>query len=118
VNNFACEYLIFKDDSFVVLGSLQALEVTDGVCGRNSDAVLRIRDVYPGSCFLPIPDHGSRIPDPKTAMKDRGEKKISCHTLFVATNFTKLYIIFFNAEEKNLGQFSKNYRTSYPQNCH
>jgi hypothetical protein len=28
--------------------------------------VLRIRDVYPGSWFLPIPDPGSRIPDPKT----------------------------------------------------
>jgi hypothetical protein len=30
-----------------------------------SGAVLRIRDVYPGS----------RIPDPKTATKERGEKK-------------------------------------------
>jgi hypothetical protein len=28
----------------------------------------------PGSRFLPIPDPGSRIPDPKTAMKDSGEK--------------------------------------------
>jgi hypothetical protein len=32
-----------------------------------NNPVLRIRDVYPGSCFLPIPDPGSRIPDPKTA---------------------------------------------------
>jgi hypothetical protein len=29
----------------------------------------------PGSWFLPIPDPGSRIPDPKTATKERGEKK-------------------------------------------
>jgi hypothetical protein len=40
--------------------------------------------------FLPIPDPGSRIPDPKTATKERG-KKISCHRyLSVAINFTKL----------------------------
>jgi hypothetical protein len=30
----------------------------------------------PGSLFLPIQDLGSRIPDPKTATKERGEKKI------------------------------------------
>jgi hypothetical protein len=37
-----------------------------------------------------------RIPDLKTAKKERGEKKF--------------------AEEKNLGQFSKNYRTFYSKN--
>ncbi len=35
----------------------------------------RFRDVYTGSWFLPIPDPGSRIPDPKKATKDRGEKE-------------------------------------------
>jgi hypothetical protein len=55
--------------------------------------VWRIRDVYPGSCFLPIPDPGSRIPDPKTATKERGEKKIFVIPFYVATNFTKLNII-------------------------
>ncbi len=45
--------------------------------------VLRIRDVYPGS----------RIPDPKTATKERGEKKCVVITFYVATNFTKLQII-------------------------
>ncbi len=61
-------------------------------------AVLRIRDVYPGSWILPIPD-------PKTAKKDRGEKnQISCHTFFVAINFTKLYIIrFLKCWKKILG---------------
>jgi hypothetical protein len=49
--------------------------------------VLRIRDVYPGSR---IPDPGSRIPDPKTATKERGEKKIFVIPFYVATNFTKL----------------------------
>jgi hypothetical protein len=40
----------------------------------------------PGSWFLPIPDSGSRIPDPKTATKERGEKKL----VVIAINFTKL----------------------------
>jgi len=67
-------------------------------------AVLRIRDVYPGSRipdpdFYPsripdpgsrIPDLGSRIPDPKTATKERGEKKLVVIPVYVATNFTKL----------------------------
>jgi hypothetical protein len=47
----------------------------------------------PGSWFLPIPDPGSRIPDPKTATKERGEKKFVVITFYVATNFTKLKII-------------------------
>ncbi len=34
----------------------------------------------------------SRIPDPKTAKKERGEKKFLGHTFYVATNFTKLKI--------------------------
>jgi hypothetical protein len=35
----------------------------------------------------------SRIPDPKTATKERGEKKFDVITFYVATNFTKLQII-------------------------
>jgi hypothetical protein len=64
--------------------------------------VLRIRDVYPVSGipdpdFYPfrIPDPGSRIPDQKTATKERGEKKFVVKPFFVATNFTKLKIIIF-----------------------
>jgi hypothetical protein len=34
-----------------------------------------------------------RIPDPKTAIKERGEKKFDVIPFYVATNFTKLYII-------------------------
>jgi hypothetical protein len=37
-----------------------------------------------------IPDLGYRIPDPKTATKERGEKKIFVMPFYVATNFTKL----------------------------
>jgi hypothetical protein len=41
------------------------------------------------------PECLSRIPEPKTATKERGEK-ISCHTFFVATNLTKSnFILFF-----------------------
>jgi hypothetical protein len=36
-----------------------------------------------------IPDPGSRIPDPKTGTKERGEKKIFVKNFFVALNFTK-----------------------------
>ena len=61
--------------------------------------VLRIQDVYPGSRILifshpgtRISDPGSWIPDPKTATKERGEKKIVVITFYVATNFTKLHI--------------------------
>jgi hypothetical protein len=47
-------------------------------------------DFYPSQ----IPDPRSRIPDPKTATKERGEKNF-VHTFFVATNFTKCKIILF-----------------------
>jgi hypothetical protein len=52
-----------------------------------------------------IPDLGSQI---QKQQQKRGVKKICCHTLFVATNFTKLQIIlFFNAEEKCSPTFKK-----------
>ncbi len=44
--------------------------------------------IHPG--FLPIPDPGSRIPDPKTAIKERGGTKLVVIPFYVATNFTKL----------------------------
>ncbi len=44
--------------------------------------------------FIPDPDfYPSRIPYPKTATKERGEKKFVVITFYVATNFTKLQII-------------------------
>jgi hypothetical protein len=48
-------------------------------------------DFYP----FRIPDLESRIPDPKTATKERGENKFVVKSFFVATNFTKLKIILF-----------------------
>ncbi len=45
----------------------------------------------PGSWFLPIPDPGSRIPDPKTATKEReGWKKICCHNFLCSDKFHKI----------------------------
>ncbi len=41
---------------------------------------------HPGSRS---PDLGSRILDPKTATKDRGEKKLVVIPFYVDTNFTK-----------------------------
>jgi hypothetical protein len=44
-------------------------------------------------CLSRIPDpvfYPSRIPDPKTATKERGEKKISCHTFLCSHKFHKI----------------------------
>jgi hypothetical protein len=49
-------------------------------------------------CLYRIPDpdfYPSRIPDPKTAAKERGEKKLVFIPFFVAINLTKLKIILF-----------------------
>jgi hypothetical protein len=67
-------------------------------------------DFYPSR----IPDPGSRIPDPKTGRKERGEKKTFVKLFFVATNFPKCKIILFlNCSRKKL----KNYGTFYPKSC-
>jgi hypothetical protein len=63
------------------------------------DTVPSVADpsVYPGSRILIFTHPGSRIsnlrswiPDPKTATKERGEKKFVVIPFFVSTNFTKL----------------------------
>jgi hypothetical protein len=47
------------------------------------------------------------------------EKKFLSYPLIAATNITKLKIILFlTGVEKNLGQFTKNYRTFEPKHCH
>jgi hypothetical protein len=71
-------------------------------------------DFYPSR----ISDPGSRIPDPKTATKKRGEQ-IFCQPFFCSHKFHKIVNYFiFEMLKKKLGQFSKNYRTSYSKNCH
>jgi hypothetical protein len=71
------------------------------------NSVLRIRDVYPGSWFLPIPDPASRIPDPKTATKERGEKNLLY--FFCSHKFHKIesYIIFEMLKKKIWANFQR-----------
>jgi hypothetical protein len=58
--------------------------------------MLRIRDVYSVSQILIFTHSGSWISDPKTATKERCEKKICCHTIFCCHKFPKIanYFIF------------------------
>ncbi len=60
-------------------------------------AVLRIRDVYPGSRILIFTHPGSRISDPgsKNSSKREGWKNFFVKPFFVATNFATLNIILF-----------------------
>ncbi len=61
-------------------------------------------DFYPSW----IQDPGSRILDPKTATKARGEKKLVVIPFYVATNFTKLYIVLvLNCWRKKIGPIFK-----------
>ncbi len=64
---------------------------------------------YPRSWSLPIPDPGSKHSNNREEWK-----KISCQTFSCSHKFHKIkFFYFWNAEEKNLGQFSKNYITFY-----
>ncbi len=96
--------------------------------------MLRIRDVYPGSWFLPILDPGSRISDPGSRIPDLGSrisdpgsripdlgsrilkqqqkeglKKISSHTFLCIHKFHKivLYAIFEKLKTKSLVNFQR-----------
>jgi hypothetical protein len=70
----------------------------------------------PGSWFFPFPDPGSRIPDPKTATKERGEKKLVVITFYVATNFPKLLIILvWKCLRKKFGPFFKELQKFLPK---
>ncbi len=88
-------------------------------------SVWRIRDVYPGSRILIFTHPGSRIPDLGSRIQKqqqkRGEKKISCHTgtFLCSHKFHKIVNILVLKwwRKKNVGQFSKNYRTFYQKNC-
>jgi hypothetical protein len=60
--------------------------------------------------FIPDPDfYPFRISDPKTATKEKGEKKFVVIT-FCSHKCYKIenYFIFEMLKKKNLGQFSKN----------
>jgi hypothetical protein len=61
---------------------------------------------HPGSR---ISDLGSRIPDPKTATKERGEKKLYVKPFYVATKFNKIvnYFSFEVLKKKIWGNFQR-----------
>jgi hypothetical protein len=63
-------------------------------------------DFYPSR----IPDLGSRIPDPKTAIKERGDKKIFCHTFLCSHKFHKIvnYFSFKVLKKKIWANFQRN----------
>jgi hypothetical protein len=54
------------------------------------------------ACSVADPGGLSRIPDPKTAMKDRGEKKFVVIPFFGAINFTKLNHFIFEMLKKKI----------------
>ncbi len=74
-------------------------------------SVLRIRDVYPGFWFLPIPNPGSRISDPgsKNSNKREGWKKISCHNFLCSQKFHKIahYFSFDELKKKMWANFQR-----------
>jgi hypothetical protein len=75
---------------------------TDSVTRLNLRAVLRNRDVYPGSWFLPIPDPGSKISN-----KREGWKKI-CYAFYCSHKFHTISLFYFlNAEEKIWASFQR-----------
>ena len=71
--------------------------------------MLRIRDVSPGSRILIFTHPGSRISDPKTATKERGEKKLDVKPFYVATKFNKIvnYFSFEVLKKKILANFQR-----------
>ncbi len=73
----------------------------------------------PGSWFLPIPDPGSRIPDPGSKNSNKtGMKKFFWFFCSHKFHKTEYYFSFDMLKKKNLSQFSKNYWSFYPKNCH
>jgi hypothetical protein len=72
-------------------------------------AVLRIRDVYPGSRILLFTHPGSRIPDLKTVTKERGVKKFVVKTFFYIHKFHKIvkYFIFGSLKKKMWVHFQR-----------
>jgi hypothetical protein len=61
----------------------------------------------------------SRIPDPKTATKERGEKKLDVKPLYVATKFNKIvnYFSFEELKKKIWANFQRIIELFYQKNC-
>ncbi len=92
-------------------GCLSQIPDPDFYPSRIPDPGSRISDL--GSR---ISDPGSRIPDPKTAMKNRGEKKLLSYLFFGAINFTKLnYFVFEMLKKKKIGAIFKELTELFTQ---
>jgi hypothetical protein len=67
-----------------------------------------LRAVYPGSRILIFTHPRSRIPDPKTTTKDRGEKNLLSY-LFCSHKFHKIanYFLFIKVKKKIWSNFQK-----------
>jgi hypothetical protein len=61
--------------------------MSDACQAKNCSSVTSVAD--PG-CLSRFPDPGSRIPYPKTATKERCEKKLDVKPFYVATKFNKI----------------------------
>ena len=61
--------------------------MSDACQAKNCSSVTSVAD--PG-CLSRFPDPGSRIPYPKTAPKERCEKKLDVKPFYVATKFNKI----------------------------
>jgi hypothetical protein len=83
----------------------------------NTVRYIQKNSVADPGCLARSPDPDfcpSRIPDPKMATKERGEKK--CCTFFVATKITKLKIILIlNWRRKIFGPFFKELQNFLPK---
>ncbi len=64
--------------------------------------------------MLRIPDVLPRIQDPTTATNEEGEQNLLSYYLCSHKYLKKLKIIYFKQLKKNVSQFTKNYRTFYP----
>ncbi len=80
--------------------------------------LIQTTSVADPGCLSRIPDpdfYPSRIPNPKTATKERGEKNCY-HTFFVVTNFTKLnLILFLKCRRKKFGTIFKELSKFLPK---
>ncbi len=89
------------------------------------NGILQILSMYFKCCgsgmFIPDPGCLSRIPvsyfyPSRTGSRIQKQQQYLLSYLFCCHKFHKILKLFYfwNAEEKNLGQFSKNYSTFYP----
>jgi hypothetical protein len=90
------------------------------ICRPSDSTVSEARVADPGCLSrIPIFTHpGSRISDPGSKNSNkRGVKKNLLSYLFCSHKFRKIENYFIFEMLKNLGQFLKNCRTFYPENC-